>query len=103
MKHALSGYAASASGGILLALIKAYQLALSPWLGGRCRHVPSCSVYSAEAIRRFGPLRGTWLALKRLVRCHPWGTAGYDPVPAAPSWSAAPRERTALAGKETLR
>jgi putative membrane protein insertion efficiency factor len=67
----------------MLGLIRAYQLTLSPWLGRQCRYTPTCSVYAAEAIRRFGPLRGAWLALKRLGRCHPWGAAGYDPVPDA--------------------
>ena len=75
--------------GVLLTLIRAYQLLLSPLLGGRCRYVPSCSVYAQEAIRRFGPWRGGWLALKRLGRCHPWGGYGYDPVPDAPE----PRRR----------
>jgi hypothetical protein len=66
---------------LMLGLIRAYQLTLSPWLGRDCRYIPTCSVYAAEAIRRFGPWRGAWLALKRLGRCHPWGAAGYDPVP----------------------
>jgi putative membrane protein insertion efficiency factor len=70
--------------GLLLGLIRVYQLALSPWLGGHCRHEPTCSVYAATAIRRFGPARGAWLTLKRLARCQPWGTAGYDPVPECP-------------------
>jgi putative membrane protein insertion efficiency factor len=65
----------------MLGLIRTYQLTLSPWLGRQCRYVPTCSVYAAEAIRRFGPRRGAWLALRRLGRCHPWGAAGYDPVP----------------------
>jgi hypothetical protein len=65
----------------LIGLIKAYQLVLSPWLGGQCRHVPTCSVYAEEALRRFGVSRGVWLTLKRLARCQPWGTSGYDPVP----------------------
>jgi hypothetical protein len=65
----------------LLALIRVYQLALSPWLGGRCRFDPTCSVYAAEALRRFGVARGLRLALCRLGRCHPWGGSGYDPLP----------------------
>lgn len=67
----------------LLALIRCYQLLVSPWLGGACRHMPTCSAYAQDAIRRFGPLRGMWLALRRVGRCHPWGTSGYDPVPDA--------------------
>ena len=65
-------------------LVRAYQLLISPWLGRPCRHAPSCSAYAIEALRRFGVLRGGWLTAKRLARCHPWGTSGYDPVPASP-------------------
>ncbi len=67
--------------GLALASINAYRYAVSPWLGARCRYVPSCSEYAAEAIRRHGAARGGWLAAKRLGRCHPWGSFGYDPVP----------------------
>jgi hypothetical protein len=74
-------YVAAAVQRLLIGLIKAYQLVLSPWLGGQCRHVPTCSVYAVEALRRFGVARGAWLTLKRLARCQPWGTSGYDPVP----------------------
>jgi hypothetical protein len=68
---------------VLLGLIRLYQLALSPWLGRQCRFDPTCSVYAAEALRRFGVRRGLWLAAKRLGSCHPWGRSGYDAVPAA--------------------
>jgi putative membrane protein insertion efficiency factor len=68
---------------VLLGFIRIYQLTLSPWLGRQCRFDPTCSVYAAEALRRFGVRRGLWLAAKRLARCHPWGRSGYDPVPAA--------------------
>jgi putative membrane protein insertion efficiency factor len=68
---------------LLLGLIRGYRLALSPWLGRACRYDPTCSQYAAEAIERFGAVRGVWLAVKRLGRCHPWGRSGYDPVPAA--------------------
>jgi len=70
---------------VLLGAIRAYQLTLSPWLGRSCRFEPTCSVYAAEAIERFGPLRGTFLALRRMSRCHPWGGSGYDPIPEVPS------------------
>ena len=69
---------------LLVALVRAYQILLSPWLGRRCRHLPSCSAYAIEAIQRFGPLKGGWLAVKRIAHCHPWGTSGYDPVPRRP-------------------
>lgn len=64
-------------------VIRAYQVGLSPLLGGRCRFTPSCSHYALEAIREFGARRGGWLALKRVARCHPWGGFGYDPVPSS--------------------
>lgn len=66
---------------MLLAAIRVYQLALSPVVGGSCRYVPSCSHYMAEAVRRHGAVRGGWLGLRRLARCHPLGPFGYDPVP----------------------
>lgn len=65
----------------LLLLIRAYQLAVSPLLGSRCRFHPSCSEYSLDALRRYGALRGLWLAMRRVARCHPWHPGGYDPVP----------------------
>lgn len=66
---------------VALALIRAYQLLLSPVFAGSCRFVPSCSHYAADAVRRFGVIRGTWLAVRRLSRCHPLGGHGLDPVP----------------------
>jgi putative membrane protein insertion efficiency factor len=64
-----------------LGLIRAYQLVFSVHSGGCCRFVPSCSEYAAEAVRRFGVMRGSLLALRRLSRCHPLGASGYDPPP----------------------
>ena len=61
--------------------IRAYQLLVSPLLGPRCRFYPSCSTYAVEALRVHGPLRGTWLTARRLLRCHPWNPGGLDPVP----------------------
>jgi putative membrane protein insertion efficiency factor len=66
----------------LILLIKIYQYVISPITPMSCRHTPTCSNYAVEAIKIWGPLKGSWLALKRLSKCHPWGTWGYDPVPA---------------------
>jgi hypothetical protein len=68
-------------GWLLRGLVRAYRLLLSPLLGPRCRHLPTCSEYAQEALERFGGVRGGWLALRRVLRCHPWGSSGYDPVP----------------------
>ena len=65
----------------LLALLKGYKLLLSPLFTGSCRFYPSCSTYMAEAVRMHGPWRGTWLGCRRLLRCHPLGGHGVDPVP----------------------
>ena len=71
---------------LLIGFIRGYQLLLSPYLGGRCRFLPTCSCYAIEAVETYGARRGAWLALKRLARCHPLGRSGFDPVPAfAPS------------------
>lgn len=64
-------------------LVRAYRLLLSPWLGNGCRYQPTCSVYALEALERHGALRGSWLAIRRISRCHPLGGHGYDPVPGA--------------------
>jgi putative membrane protein insertion efficiency factor len=68
---------------ILIAVIRVYRYLLSPWLGQSCRFYPSCSHYALESIETHGSLRGSWLALRRLLRCHPWRAGGYDPVPPA--------------------
>lgn len=62
-------------------IIRFYQIAISPMLGPRCRYIPTCSQYALEAIQIHGGLRGSWLAARRVCRCHPWGGYGYDPVP----------------------
>lgn len=72
---------------LLIALIRGYQWGLSPLLGPRCRFYPSCSQYALEAVARYGILRGGWLALRRLGRCHPWHIGGVDPVPGTDSTS----------------
>ncbi len=65
----------------LLLLLRAYQYTLRPLLGANCRFYPSCSDYSREAIERYGALRGSWLAARRIARCHPYHAGGYDPLP----------------------
>ena len=66
---------------ILIIPIKLYQWILSPILPHTCRHIPTCSVYTIDAIKTHGPLKGLWLGIRRLSKCHPWGTFGLDPVP----------------------
>ena len=66
---------------LILVLIKAYQWTLSPLLGGACRYYPSCSSYAYGAVERFGPIRGSWMGIKRILRCNPWHEGGYDPIP----------------------
>jgi hypothetical protein len=64
-----------------IVLIKLYQWIISPWLGNRCRYTPTCSNYSLQAFKKYGPIKGLWLTIKRVASCHPWGGHGYDPVP----------------------
>lgn len=65
---------------ILIHLVLLYRATLGPYMGGHCRFEPSCSQYAMDAISKYGPLRGTWKAVKRIGRCHPWGGRGYDPA-----------------------
>ena len=65
----------------LVALVKAYQLTLSPIIGRQCKYVPTCSQFAIDALREYGAARGTWMAAKRICRCHPFAKGGYDPVP----------------------
>ncbi len=67
--------------GIILALIWVYRNAVSPWLGANCRYRPTCSAYARQAVQKYGALKGSALALKRILRCHPFRPGGYDPVP----------------------
>lgn len=64
-----------------IVLIKFYQYAISPAIGPKCRYTPTCSHYSLEAFKQYGPIKGFWLSVKRISKCHPWGGSGYDPVP----------------------
>ncbi|MDP3463721.1 MAG: membrane protein insertion efficiency factor YidD [Bacteroidales bacterium] len=66
---------------VLILLIRVYQYTLSPYIGKSCRYTPTCSVYSIDAIRKFGAFKGSLLAARRIASCNPWGGSGYDPVP----------------------
>jgi putative membrane protein insertion efficiency factor len=66
---------------IIIFIVKAYQKVLSPFLGGNCRFYPTCSMYMVEAVQKYGAVKGGWLGLKRIRKCHPFNPGGYDPVP----------------------
>jgi putative membrane protein insertion efficiency factor len=83
---------------LLIGLLRLYRLFISPLYGQVCRYHPSCSAYALDAVTRFGAVRGSWLAARRLVRCHPWAPGGYDPVPRMFSW----RTAMSAAGNEEL-
>jgi len=61
--------------------VRLYRVTFSPWVGHGCRFQPTCSAYALEALERHGAIKGTWLTIRRIGRCHPWGSSGYDPVP----------------------
>ena len=79
---------------VLKGLVRVYQWTISPYMPGSCRFEPTCSEYAAQAITRHGAVKGGWLSLKRILRCHPWGGWGYDPVPDADG------PKTALSGND---
>ncbi|MCX8226118.1 MAG: membrane protein insertion efficiency factor YidD [Sulfitobacter sp.] len=66
---------------VLAVPVRAYRLIFSPWLGQNCRFQPTCSAYALEALRKHGGIKGGWLAIRRIARCHPWGSSGIDNVP----------------------
>lgn len=69
---------------VIVGLLRAYRFLISPLYGQVCRYHPTCSAYALEAVQRHGALRGTWFAVRRIARCHPWALGGYDPVPPSP-------------------
>jgi putative membrane protein insertion efficiency factor len=78
---------------LLIGFLKAYRLLISPLYGNVCRYYPSCSAYALRAISVHGAIKGSWLALRRLLRCHPWSPGGYDPVPGTPEFDEEMREQ----------
>lgn len=66
---------------IFIFFVKVYQAVISPLFGSNCRFTPTCSTYTIESIKEWGPFKGTWLGIKRISKCHPWGSQGWDPVP----------------------
>ncbi|MFL6063798.1 MAG: membrane protein insertion efficiency factor YidD [Friedmanniella sp.] len=85
---------------LLIGLLKLYRLVISPLYGNVCRYYPSCSAYALRAVSVHGALKGSWLAGRRLLRCHPWAPGGYDPVPGTPEF--AEEERVQAAQARTL-
>ena len=81
---------------VLVALLRAYRYAISPLYGQVCRYHPTCSAYALEAVTEHGSLRGSWLAVRRIARCHPWADGGVDPVP--PRRESPPSHRTRTQG-----
>ncbi|MEX1011761.1 MAG: membrane protein insertion efficiency factor YidD [Balneolaceae bacterium] len=75
------GDSLSLAGRGVVLLVRFYQTAISPWLSPSCRYSPTCSAYMIEAVHEWGTLRGLWLGIRRVFRCHPWGGSGFDPVP----------------------
>ena len=82
----------------LVGLIRLYQVGISPYTPAACRYTPTCSSYAIQALERHGAARGSWLAFRRLMRCHPWGGQGYDPVPQV--WGKKSEGEGALRGME---
>ena len=66
---------------ILILMVRFYQIAISPYIGAHCRYTPTCSAYFIEAVEKYGAFKGSWLGIKRILRCHPGRPGGYDPVP----------------------
>ncbi|MBN1118073.1 MAG: membrane protein insertion efficiency factor YidD [Bacteroidales bacterium] len=79
-------YFLTAISSILILPVKFYQIAISPFIPRSCRHTPTCSHYTIEALKVHGPLKGLYLGIHRILRCQPWGTSGYDPVPPKDNW-----------------
>ncbi|WP_104105096.1 membrane protein insertion efficiency factor YidD [Nocardioides sp. 616] len=77
---------------LLIGLLRLYRAFISPLYGQVCRYHPTCSAYALDAVREYGSIKGSWLAVRRLVRCHPWSPGGYDPVPPRTSVNPTPTQ-----------
>jgi putative membrane protein insertion efficiency factor len=82
---------------VLIGLLKVWRLAISPLYGDVCRYYPSCSAYALRAVQYHGAIRGSWLTVRRLLRCHPWAAGGYDPVRGTPEFDEEMRDQAARA------
>lgn len=80
-------------GAPIIVLVKIYQWIISPLYPATCRYTPTCSTYMIQAVRTWGPIKGTWLGLKRIASCHPWGGSGHDPVPERKSKKESSKDR----------
>jgi putative membrane protein insertion efficiency factor len=78
---------------LLIGFLKSYRLLISPLYGNVCRYYPSCSAYALRAVSVHGAMKGSWLAVRRLLRCHPWSPGGYDPVPGTPEFDEEMRDQ----------
>jgi uncharacterized protein len=87
---------------LLIGFLKAYRLVISPLYGNVCRYYPSCSAYALRAISVHGAVKGSWLACRRLLRCHPWAPGGYDPVPGTPEFVEEVRDQARRAALPSL-
>jgi putative membrane protein insertion efficiency factor len=84
---------------VLIGLLKLYRLVISPLYGNVCRYYPSCSAYALRAVEVHGAVRGSWLTIRRLLRCHPWAPGGYDPVPGTPEFDEEMLEQAQRTGR----
>ena len=87
---------------VLIGILKLYRLLISPLYGNVCRYYPSCSAYALRAVQVHGAVKGSWLAGRRLLRCHPWTPGGYDPVPGTPEFDEEMRENASRPGTMDL-
>jgi uncharacterized protein len=88
---------------LLIGLLKAWRLLISPLYGNVCRYYPSCSAYALRAVSVHGAVKGSWLTVRRLLRCHPWAAGGYDPVPGTPEFEEEIRDQSLRSSRMVAR